>query len=726
MSTTRSVESRVLDPVERLLESATHDLGLPGDTESRLFILEALACRLGGTDVRSLWGHDCRRVSASLSSGLGDWVERISEAIAAIPYHAALALCTLAQPHLSESKRRTTGAYYTDFRLANLVGEKVAERLQLGGSVVDLSSGTGILLVASVLQSYGDDHTAMDDCIVSRVFAGDISGQALRGTRLALISLLSDLSRLEELDEHLRLADTLDRGPELWNDIAPDGFDCVVGNPPWEKLSLTRHEFLTSNGSLRHYGSVYEDEAHDGFGSAQQEVKRRSQSLGQKYSHAAAGELDLYRAFLDLALQVVKPSGQVTMLVPAGLIRSKHCASLRQELLHRGGSLCYTIAENRARFFAIDTRFKFLVVDWQGKKRTTPIVVETVKANELSAFIGARTTFARSELRQMPIGLGVPEVRGDAERAVLRKILSAGVPMGDSALWAVPIVRELDMTRDRLLFQAAPSQSALPLIEGRMVQQYRNDAKEYVSGTGRRAKWAPVRMGTGSLVPQHWVELGDMPPAIANRVQRPRVGFCDITGQTNERSLMAARIPAGVVCGNKVPTILFESNEYRQDDLEDLWLGVVNSIPFDWFARRVVTTTFNYFIMQSLPMPKVSPDDEIGRRIISAVRRLSRILDANTDDSRTQWSLLRAEIDAQVAEAYGLTVAEIGIMLDDFPLLDRGQPAILGESHSTITRDSIVAAMAEGAGEKSESRTRSKIAIEMGATAYVPAEYAAL
>ena len=67
-----------------------------------------------------------------------------------------------------------------------------------------------------------------------------------------------------------------------------------------------------------------------------------------------------------------------------------------------------------------------------------------------------------------------------------------GTAFGDPEGWWQPrIVRELDMTLDRRLFRRHPALSRLPLVEGRMIHQYRCGAKSYRWGTGRRALWEP-------------------------------------------------------------------------------------------------------------------------------------------------------------------------------------------------------------------------------------------
>lgn len=148
--------------------------------------------------------------------------------------------------------------------------------------------------------------------------------------------------------------------------------------------------------------------------------------------------------------------------------------------------------------------------------------------------------------------------------------------------------------------------------------------------------------------------------------------------------MMSAIIPDGVVCGNKVPTVIFPNN----DKGIYAWVGVTNSFVYDWFLRRVLTTTVNYFLLKSIPIPAVDPGDNRLAKIIENVKQLE-LLDsegANYD----KYENLRSENDVLVAELYGITGREMRLILEDFNLLDRGQPAIEGEATSTITRDMIL------------------------------------
>ena len=60
---------------------------------------------------------------------------------------------------------------------------------------------------------------------------------------------------------------------------------------------------------------------------------------------------------------------------------------------------------------------------------------------------------------------------------------------------------------------------------------------------------------------------------------------------------------------------------------------------------------------------------------------------------------LRAQIDAIVADLYGLTEHDFAYILNTFPLLDRDQPPLPDEDRSFITRDMALLALFQHRGK---------------------------
>jgi hypothetical protein len=700
MSTISTRESVILNPAEEFLSAVVSNCEADQRDEIRLQILEAVAARLGGYSLEwyqsSYENAQTSRIDESLIQESG---RKLSEILKSLPVPTAVALASLGSPTLTKSEKRRGGAYYTDWRLAEfLCGQLKVAKLKRP-LIVDPASGTGILLVSVVLSLGEKQRQRVDSLLAQSLFAADLSQKALRGAALALCSLTRDRAVITSLRSHLRAADSLRDGPAMWKDMAPDGFDVVLGNPPWEKLKLSRHEFLQANGVERHYGADYGTISQYAFDREQRVVKKYLQEFQSDFYLQGSGETDFYKLFVELALKLVRPRGNISLFVPAGLIRSLGTKRLRQFIAERCSDVSFTVLENRARFFPIDTRFKFLLLNMTvgspGERH--PFVLRHATGDDGGVKVVDPVAIDRNTLVKIRPDLSVPEVRTEAEWRLFRKICLKHTALGNhTGHWVPSLMREIDMTRDRSSFLHEWQPGAVPVIEGRMIHQYRHAVKVYLTGRGRSATWQPVSEGsTCEFKPQFWYEVERLPGNVRKRVEKSRVGFCDITGQTNERTMLAARIPAGVVCGNKVPTIVFPHAGQHRELVESCWLAIANSLFFDWLLRRVVTTTVNYFLLLGLPIPTMDWSKREVHRIGELVNLISACPheeEAASVGRLSPWQVaeVRAEIECCVLGTYGVGAKELPLVLEDFPLLDRAQPPLAGEQRSTITKDFVL------------------------------------
>lgn len=728
MSAPRPIEAEYLSPAEAALTLAVGGEYGPSSFELRLQVLEAASARFGGFDLAVF--HEAFEVKSSCPTvELLELAAPVASAIECSPIHPALALSALAREALQEQDRKSTGAYHTDFRLATRLAQLAAPKLTHKSKVVDPASGAGILLAALTHAVCGMDRTKTAHWLAHGVCAADLSANSLRAALLALASFTDDVSALKAMRARWYCGDSLMADRRVWAAMAAEGFDAVIGNPPWEKVKLSRHEFLKSSGTKRHYGAQIHGLDEERFAQQRDELANYSRRLLARYPDLGNGEPDLYIAFTDLFFELCKEQGVVAALIPGGLIRSQGTQAMRQKIFNASQSISLSIIDNRARFFAIDTRFKFLAVALTKagsvKSKREPITLLHERGTPTGLETTGAATIGRAALAAVRDDLSLPEVRSVAEWKLFSKIAEAGVSWEEPGCgWTPKFCREVDMTKERPKFLSRATPGALPLVEGRMVQAHRFGVKGHVSGTGRSALWEAFPIGGSRLSPQFWIRPSDMPGSNQHRADVLRVGFCDIAGQTNERSLMASLIPAGVVCGNKVPTILFPDDPSEERLL--VWASIANSFAFDWMLRRVLTTTVNYFLLQSLPMPKLAKDGLPWKKLVRAARELRRLDGAGaTRETYECMAQLRGEIDAEVAVAYGLDLKDMELVLQDFPILDRGQVGLPGETKSTITRDSVLAAMAKRTGRRSTVWSRRAVeARALGAMAYVPSELA--
>lgn len=727
MTPSNTLENQRLKKAEAYMAKCLSGYGA-NLNEMRFQLLEAASSRIGGYDYRAFRAHFQIEGFVAIEQLLDD-AKTLVQLLDQTHIHPALCLSALAREALNHASQRDSGAYHTDFRLALHLANSVEPLLREGVKVIDPACGAGMLLTAVSIVACGPDRILSSEWLRNSVFAADLSPQALRGTRVALAALTDDLETIIAMDSHWRVHDSLLAPDAIWQELSEGGFDVVIANPPWEKVKLTRHEYAKANGESRDYGTGYNLQSLTGYEAAKTRRSAFAESLVERYPLLAKGEPDLYVAFTELLYKITRPGGHGALLVPAGLIRSLSTEALRRALVENTDDLTFTVMDNRARHFAIDTRFKFLHVNY-ARRTTASLPLRHVKiahanADEARVRASASVSLAINDLHQLRPDLTLPEIRTDKEWRLFKMMQTKGLaPDFDNSPWRAEFCREVDMTHGRRHFVKHVLEGCLPVVEGRMVQPHRLGAKSYVSGEGRSAMWNNIAPGQSRMIPQFWLPIDAASSEARRRSNMVRVGFCDITGQTNERSMMAAIIPSGVICGNKVPTIIFP-NDPSEDRLY-LWLAIVNSLPFDWLLRRVVTTTVNYFVLLSLRLPDLDKDSLPARRLIAIARRLRDLDMAATNSIDHTWRIanLRAEADVLVAKAYGCSKDDMKLMLSDFPLLNRGQPVLPGEKTSTITTDLLLSMWTRTKDDSDPAKKRVEQARASGAVAYLSSEFA--
>lgn len=160
--------------------------------------------------------------------------------------------------------------------------------------------------------------------------------------------------------------------------------------------------------------------------------------------------------------------------------------------------------------------------------------------------------------------------------------------------------------------------------------------------------------------------------ALARERGRARLAFRDATNRTNSRTVIACLVPPEVLLVNSAPYLAFVDG----GDLEKAaCLALMNCLPFDWQARRLVESHVSYFILEGLIVPDLS--DEDFEAIAECAARLSCVDDRFADFAASlgiePWTLpdeergrLRVEIDARVSRAWNLTGEDMDVLLADF------------------------------------------------------------
>ena len=216
--------------------------------------------------------------------------------------------------------------------------------------------------------------------------------------------------------------------------------------------------------------------------------------------------------------------------------------------------------------------------------------------------------------------------------------------------------------------------SSRPLWKGESFDQYDPHGAGARCCPESEAVWSKVRKsrpGLRSLVAKV-VPVAKRRQAVLRELDRARVAFRDVTNRTNSRTVIACLVPPGVFLTNTAPYLAFVDGDEMD---QAVCLGIMNSLPFDWQARRFVEIHVNFFILEGLIVPRLSDQDyfEIGR----SASRLSAVDDRFAEFARAtgvdvgpldtlERQRLLVDIDARVARAWKLTPDDMAVMFEDF------------------------------------------------------------
>jgi hypothetical protein len=136
----------------------------------------------------------------------------------------------------------------------------------------------------------------------------------------------------------------------------------------------------------------------------------------------------------------------------------------------------------------------------------------------------------------------------------------------------------------------------------------------------------------------------------------------------------AALVPPQVFLTNKAPYLLWPAGDAKD---QAFLLGVLCSVPLDWYARRFVEVNLNFFILNPFPIPRPPRTNQNWQRAVTLAGEL-----ACPDARFTSWAQAVGvscavlspsdkeakieELDAVVAQLYGLTPDHLVHIFDTF------------------------------------------------------------
>lgn len=494
---------------------------------------------------------------------------------------------------------------------------------------------------------------------------------------------------------------------EFPNVFAAGGFDCVLGNPPWERIKLQEKEFFASrsaeivkaiNKAAREklikllpqnnpeLAQAWEDAKHDA--DAQGKFIRES----GRFPLTAVGDINTYAVFAETTRRLISSDGRVGVIVPTGIATDDTCKKFFGDLIQKQNLASLYDFENREHLFdVLHTKTKFCLLVLSGI--LTAKIYFSFMSTKVQDLKDERQVFSLSpqDIALLnPNTLTCPVFRTSADAELTKKIYQR-VPVlenektGDNP-WHISFMRMFDMSNDSGLFKNEAGDGLVPLYEAKMFWHFDHRWGTYEGSDIQDVNLAKKSDVSYQVTPRYYVNRVEVENKLGDKwLKNWLLGFRGITDSRNERSGVFSLIPK-VAVGNSSPVMILNQ---AQASLVASLVANLSSLVFDFVTRQKIGgTNFNFFIVKQLPIipPETyTPKDieYISSRVLELVYTAWDMQpfaqDMGYQGEPYIWNnqrraILRAELDAYYAKLYGLTRDELRYILDpadvygaDFP-----------------------------------------------------------
>lgn len=390
---------------------------------------------------------------------------------------------------------------------------------------------------------------------------------------------------------------------------ADGGFDAIIGNPPWDRLTPLRDDFfsrydpdfrtyLPEEKNNKQEGLLENEKIRQAWNEYKDNIEKQSNYFKNSgnyelQSPEVAGrtrgtESDLSSLFLERVFQIARDDSYIAQVLPGAIFNGLSTKDLRMHLLNQTEIKSLVTFENKGIFPEIDNRYNFGVLVAESGGRTKELhgtflqrSLEILEHMDQRALDIPRRVLAEYS----PKARIFPYVDRQKEVDALNKILEhEPIAERESGKWYVHPYRELDRTNDSDRFVENKEKGDYPVYGGSNVFQFvyddsyfNVDSPEFWSVDEEKdpEKSAKQRIrsknlgnlkkaiyeefdGSGSmkgfvnnlLIEKRGKELSE--GDVVLDMSEYRIVYRDIARSSDERTMIASVIPKGVACHNKL------------------------------------------------------------------------------------------------------------------------------------------------------------------------------
>jgi len=490
------------------------------------------------------------------------------------------------------------------------------------------------------------------------------------------------LGAVAETAQRLRPAHLPFLFPEVFLRDNP-GFDVLVGNPPWEKLHVEELQWwgLRLPG-LRSMRQRERDAALASFRANRPDleteyqrdllaVRETSEAVGSgPFPGIGAAHLDLFSAFAWRNWQLLRKGGLVGVVLPRGALAGSGLVEWRRTVLASGSfvDVCFLVNNQQWLFSQVHPQYTVgLTVVSRGDDNVVRFAGPFHNQRDFVARAGDLAEVSAEEFKGWSSSAAFPLIPNSTSADVFRQMKKS--PRLDEPRhgWAFrPLQGDLNATSEKkvLEFDVNEPKGRIPVVTGGSFNLWRPDAaapKAYAPTDAFRKYLTAKVARSARLARSAYHGLAFEQDRLP--FDSARIAFRRMTRATDSRTFIACLLPPGTASMEEAPVLVQRSGGEAETAA---LLGVLASIPFDWYVRKWVEMKLSFELLNPSPIPEVDLSSPIGSRLVEVSGRLAAVnelyagwaaavgVPVGSVKTPVEKDDLLAELDALVSLLYGL------------------------------------------------------------------------
>lgn len=507
--------------------------------------------------------------------------------------------------------------------------------------------------------------------------------------------------------------------PESTNEALEfEGFDIIIGNPPWDRSSFDIDGYFSSYRS--NYRKMKVDKQNelrinllskDYILKDYNYQKNKIDMLNLYYKkfyplNHGSGDNNLFRLFVERNLNLLSNNGTLSYVLPSALMFEEGSYALREFILNNYTlNYFYAMENNDGLFRDVHRNYKFALMQIKKIKPKAKHLIKTMFYKTHPDQIIKKEIIKQSlnDIKLLsPNQLALMEIRSSKDIKILKHCYKLFKPLNlnyiDFRVESYPIKDKVKYFKNNKMLN-----DDFMFFEGGMIHQFNSNftnPKYFIDKSYKKDRLINKEL----YRMRQDTNLKDE-SAIKFDFGFFRIVFRKIARDTDSRTLIASLIPKNISIVSdsllaNIPKryVLDEKNKIEIKKFSNtrllFILALFNSVVIDYLIRTMVQINVNKTYITRIPIPQPSDDEinnnEIYKEIYINALKLQLyndkfnyfddlkmefgISDNEIPKTTKQYNILRAKNDLLIKEIYKINDEEFNYILSTFKVLNKNEP----------------------------------------------------